>query len=71
LHYPDRLTGECTSKGGANWLQVNDEHPPANGLVLRDALGPTWGLHVYDANVAFGNLVDVVKSEAAAYASKG
>ena len=71
LHYPDRLTGECKSEGGANWLQVNDEHPPPNGVVLRDSLGPTWGLHVYDANVALGNLVDVVKSEAAAYTSKG
>lgn len=70
VHYPDLLTGECKSDSGAHWLQVNDvRKSPDDRLPLRDSLGPTWGLHIYDANVALGNLVDVVKSEAAAYAS--
>ena len=72
VHYPDLLTGECKRAGGADWLQVDDvRKSPDDRLVLRDSLGPTWGLHVYDANVALGNLVDVVKAEAAAYAAKG
>jgi pimeloyl-ACP methyl ester carboxylesterase len=72
VRYPDLLTGECKSEGGADFLQVNDvRKSPDERLTLRDSLGPTWGLHIYDANVALGNLVDVVKSEAAAYASKG
>jgi hypothetical protein len=71
LHYPSGLTGECKNENGASWLQVDDTRTQPNRLVLRDSLGPTWGLHVYDANVALGNLVDVVKTEAAAYASKG
>jgi hypothetical protein len=72
VRYPDLLTGECKSEGGADVLQVTDvRKSPDERLVLRDSLGPTWGLHIYDANVALGNLVDVVKSEAAAYASKG
>src|SRR5262249_28336232 len=70
VHYPDLLTGECQSEDGANWLQVTDERRrPDRRLVLRDSLGPTWGLHIYDMNVALGNLVDVVRAEAAAYGS--
>ena len=30
----------------------------------------TWGLHLLDANVALGNLVSVVHSEADAYAAR-
>jgi pimeloyl-ACP methyl ester carboxylesterase len=70
LRYPNGLTGECKNENGASFLQITDTRTQPNRLVLRDSLGPTWGLHVYDANVALGNLVDVVKSEAAAYAAK-
>jgi hypothetical protein len=35
--------------------------------VGHDTLGPTWGLHLYDGNIALGNLVDIVQSEANAY----
>jgi hypothetical protein len=70
VHYPDLLTGECMSADGADWLQVNDERTqPDDRLVLRELLGPTWGFHVYDANVALGNLVDVVRAQTAAYGS--
>jgi hypothetical protein len=31
----------------------------------------TWGLHLVDANIGLGNLVDLVHSEAAAYAASG
>jgi len=69
VRYPDLLRGECKSENGADVLRVTDvRKSPDARLVLRDSLGPTWGLHIYDANVALGNLVDVVKSEAAAYA---
>ena len=71
LRYPQGLTGECKDENGANWLQIDDSRTQPNRLVLRNSLGPTWGLHVYDMNVALGNLVDVVRSEASAYASKG
>jgi hypothetical protein len=68
VHYPDLLTGECKTENGATWLQVDDRRTqPDDRLLLRESLGPTWGLHIYDMNVAFGNLVDVVRSEAAAY----
>jgi hypothetical protein len=68
LHYPDRFTGECKSGNGAEWLQVNDAGAASGDLfALHDSLGPTWGLHIYDMNVALGNLVDVVRSQALAY----
>jgi len=66
LHYPEGLTGKCQKESGANVLHITDARPQP-GLVLRDALGPTWGLHVYDVNLTLGNLVDVVRSEAGAY----
>ena len=31
---------------------------------------PTWGLHLLDANIALGNLVSVVHSEAGAYTAR-
>ena len=69
LHYPEGLTGECKTEDGANVLHITDARVQP-GLVLRDSLGPTWGLHVYDANLTLGNLVDVVRAETAAYGSK-
>ena len=32
---------------------------------------PEWGLHLLDANVALGNLIAIVKAEAAAFAKSG
>jgi len=36
---------------------------------VQEALGPDWGLHLYDVNIALGNLVDTVALESAAYRS--
>jgi len=66
VSYPDRYTARCTTANGATWLQItplpNDPRP-----AVKQTLGPTWGLHLYDFNVALGNLVDIVTHEAAAY----
>ena len=35
--------------------------------VVADRLGPTWGLHVYDVNLALGNLAELVRREIRAY----
>ena len=32
---------------------------------------PEWGLHLLDANVALGNLIAIVKFEAAAFVKSG
>jgi hypothetical protein len=71
VDYPDLFTAQCENTGGASWLQINDIRKPGdNRPALTDALGPTWGLHIYDGNIALGNLVGIVQSEAAAYAAK-
>jgi hypothetical protein len=56
--------GQCSSADGANVLQVS-------GLPGAPTLHPvpdaTWGLHLVDANIALGNLVDVVRVQAFVY----
>jgi hypothetical protein len=63
---PGRYTARCRSEGGANWLQVipsaGDPRP-----AVTQTLGPAWGLHLYDVNLALGNLVDAVRRQARAY----
>jgi hypothetical protein len=62
---PGAYSGACSSAGGGNVLQVT----PRNGApALRPIPDGRWGLHVFDANIALGNLLAVVQSEAAAYA---
>jgi hypothetical protein len=75
---PGLLTGECVSKDGFSYLQVHVNADPADprtdeiagdvvnsGVVLKD-----WGLHLIDANVAMGDLVDVVGQQSKAYLAK-
>jgi hypothetical protein len=66
VSYPDRYTVKCASSGGANWLQVTPASGDGRPTVVQ-TLGPTWGLHLYDYNIALGNLVSLVTQEAAAY----
>ncbi len=68
--YPGLLTAQCETQDGATWLNVS-EHLAAGDTrpVLQETLGPTWGLHLYDINVALGNLVSLVRTEAGAYLS--
>jgi len=35
--------------------------------VVYQTLGPGWGLHLFDVNLALGNLVDLVRQQTAAY----
>jgi hypothetical protein len=75
---PGLLTGECVSNDAGSYLAITtngnpsdprtDEIPGdvvAGGNVLKD-----WGLHLIDAHVAMGNLVDVVAQQSKAYLKK-
>jgi hypothetical protein len=66
--YPGLYTATCETAAGATWLQVTaragDSRP-----VATPTLGPTWGLHLDDVNLALGNLVDDVQAQEAAYAA--
>jgi hypothetical protein len=66
--FPGLYTAQCESQGGATWLQINvtksgNDHRPT----LAATLGPTWGLHLGDVNLALGNLVHDVSLEEKAY----
>jgi hypothetical protein len=66
--FPGLYTARCKSMGGATWLQVTptavqgDPRPTVTAL-----LGPDWGYHVDDVNLALGNLVADVAREEASY----
>jgi hypothetical protein len=68
VSFPDRYRARCRSEGGATWLHADalggaaDERP-----VLAYAPTPGWGLHLWDVNIALGNLVALVKRESAAW----
>jgi hypothetical protein len=64
--YPGLYSATCSSAGGATWLQVNDL-TIAGRPAVGEQLGPAWGYHLVDINLALGNLVDDVAAEEAAY----
>jgi len=60
----DHYAGECVSADGADVLMIS-------GLGIARRLNPSpdanWGLHLADGNIALGNLVDLVRSQAKAF----
>jgi hypothetical protein len=66
--YPGLYTGACESSGRATWLQI-DASAGDSRPVVTPTLGPNWGLHVDDVNLALGNLVNDVRAEETAYAA--
>jgi Protein of unknown function (DUF3089) len=68
VSFPGAYTGRCESSGNATWLQIS---PTGGGAGQRRLLArlesPVLGLHVLDVNIALGNLVRLVRDEAAAY----
>lgn len=75
---PGFITGRCVSKDGFNYLEAHLNADPAdprtddiNGdvgtgnMVMKD-----WGLHLIDANIAMGNLVDIVGEQSKAYLAR-
>jgi hypothetical protein len=68
VSFPGLYTAQCTSATGATWLQVTAT--PASGdprPTVTDSLGPLWGYHLDDVNIALGNLVRDVAVEESAY----
>ncbi len=66
LALPGRVTGGCHDTGGASWLQIT-RTSQAGVFTLPQNLGPRWGLHLVDFNIAEGDLVDLVASQASAW----
>ena len=67
---PQLYSGQCRSSGGATWLQVTAPLTPGDPRkVVTQTLGPTWGLHLVDVNIALGDLVDDARTQSAAWAA--
>jgi hypothetical protein len=68
VSFPSEYSAHCESSGNATWLQVthiggaSDRRPRLTSL--EDS---ALGLHVLDVSIALGNLVQLVRDEAAAY----
>ena len=66
--FPGLYTAQCRRSGGASWLQVTATPVPADPRpTVSASLGPQWGYHLNDVNLALGNLVTDVGLEEAAY----
>ncbi len=70
------VTGQCKSENGASWLniafkegvsQTVQEDLTAHNEAAEELIGPEWGLHLYDVNIALGNLVKTVAIQTQAY----
>jgi hypothetical protein len=74
---PGLLTATCVATPEFNYLSihVNDEpgpraHDIPGDIVVMGHILKDWGLHLVDANLAMGNLVDIVHAEGAAWVAK-
>jgi hypothetical protein len=55
----------CTRRAGASFLELAARNGAPD---FTPSPTPAWGLHLADANIALGNLLRLVRTEAAAYA---
>ncbi|MGB8649338.1 MAG: DUF3089 domain-containing protein [Mycobacteriales bacterium] len=64
VSYPGYVSAACHERGGAAWLQVTLLHHTEDPRPqLPERLGPAWGLHLVDVNIALGDLVSLVRSQ--------
>ncbi|MEA2361176.1 MAG: hypothetical protein QOD71_321 [Thermoleophilaceae bacterium] len=62
--FPGSYRASCSSTGGADVLRISSI---GAAPVFSPSPTPGWGLHLVDANIALGQLVDVVRTQAAAW----
>jgi DUF3089 family protein len=62
--FPRAYRGRCSHAGGASVLQLR---PVSNLFTLTAVPDATWGLHLADANIALGDLTNLVRRQIALY----
>jgi hypothetical protein len=62
--FPGSYRGACSTAGGADVLRISSI---GDAPVFSPSPTAGWGLHLVDANIALGQLVDVVRSQGAAW----
>ena len=75
---PGLLTAECVSNDAGTYLAVHvnaDPNDPrtddiVGDVVVNNQVQKDWGLHLIDANLAMGNLVELVREQTKAYSKK-
>ncbi len=68
--YPGLYSASCRSTNGATWLQVDNEAGVGDRRpVVTETLGPEWGYHLDDINLALGNLLTDVALQEHSYAA--
>jgi len=64
---PAEYSAKCEARNGASWLQLNLNSESDSRERILETLGPLWGTHLVDVNVALGDLVPAVGVQEAAY----
>jgi len=62
--FPNAYSGRCSRAGGANVLRLT---PLGDTFELTPTPDAAWGLHLADANIALGDLADLVRRQIAVY----
>jgi len=65
---PGSYRAHCSSANDANVLEIS---AVGGAKTPKPSPTPGWGLHLIDANIALGNLISIVSSQAAAFAASG
>ncbi len=77
---PGLYTAQCRNENGASYLRIGIAAGVNEGTIkaleehnelAEELIGPEWGLHLYDVNIALGNLVNTVGIQSRAYAFGG
>ena len=63
----DHYDANCVQGGGARWLQIT---PRGAARDLNPSPLTSWGLHLIDANIALGDLVEVVRKKGNRYVKR-
>ena len=75
---PGMLTARCVATPAFNYLAVHINIDPAGprvselrgDVIVGGQIQKDWGLHLIDANLAMGNLVEIVQREGEVYAAR-